>query len=223
MGLQGAVGAGHRMARAAEADLAAMVATFSQAFADDPGLSWIWPDRADRLQRLPHFFDAIVRGTLSAGVALRSEAATAVSLWRRPERIHPDDAETRQVLPSLARAFDIGGERSQLMSSVLKRHQPATPGWWYLQFIGVRPEAQGSGLGGAAIRAGLDLAGSGDAPVYVEVMNPANLGYYRHIGFETVSEFDIPDDGPHVWGMVWRDRRAAPASSGPSGDHDISA
>jgi predicted N-acetyltransferase YhbS len=71
-----------------------------------------------------------------------------------------------------------------------------------LQFIGVRPSAQGSGLGGAAVRAGLDRAASAGMPVYVEVMNPANLGYYSHVGFETLAEFDIPDSGPHVWAMI---------------------
>ena len=34
-------------------------------------------------------------------------------------------------------------------------------------------------------------------------MNPDNLGYYRHVGFRVIDEFDIPDAGPHVWGMLW--------------------
>ena len=33
------------------------------------------------------------------------------------------------------------------MGATLKPHQPAEFDWWYLQFIGVRPEAQGTGLG----------------------------------------------------------------------------
>jgi len=192
------------MELASEADLAAMVATLSEAFADDPGLSWIWPDRDRRQERLPHFFHAIVQGTMDAGVALRSAGADAVSLWRKPGRIHPDDAETRRNRSSLARAFDAGGERSQLMSATLKAHQPSGFAWWYLQFIGVRPAAQGTGCGGAAVRAGLKLACASCEPVYVEVMNPTNLGYYQHVGFETVTEFDVPDGGPHVWGMIWR-------------------
>src|SRR5690242_5538076 len=86
------------MELASDVDVAAMVATFSEAFADDPGLSWIWPDREDRLQRLPHFFQAIVQGTMDAGVALRSGGTDAVSLWRKPGRIHPEEAETRRNL-----------------------------------------------------------------------------------------------------------------------------
>ena len=89
------------------------------------------------------------------------------------------------------------------MGATLKQHQPTTYPWWYLQSIGVRPEARGTGLGGAIIRAGLERAAREQMPVYVEVINPDNLGYYTHMTFKTVTEFDIPDSGPHVWGMLW--------------------
>lgn len=180
-----------------------MVAALCDAFADDPGLGWIWPDREDRLRRLPHFFKAIVGGTLANGVGFNSTGGEAVSLWRQPGRVHPGRFELLLGLPNMARAFGVGRERSQLMSATLKAHQPTQFAWWYLQFIGVRPAAQGSGLGGAAVRAGLELARAAGMPVYVEVMNPANVGYYHHVGFEAVDEFDIPGGGPHVWAMIY--------------------
>jgi GNAT superfamily N-acetyltransferase len=193
-----------RIIQGKEPDTLRMVESFSAAFADDPGLAWIWPDRADRLTRLPHFFAAIVGGTISNGVALRSVAYEAISLWRRPGRIMPTDQEMTPWRADMAKAFSSGAERSQLMSVTLKRHPPEGIRWWYLQFIGVRPEMQGTGFGGKVIRAGLELAAAEGLPVYVEVMNPDNLGYYNHVGFETVAEFDIPDFGPHVWAMLWR-------------------
>jgi hypothetical protein len=179
-----------------------MIASLCEAFAEDPGLSWIWPERADRLQRLPYFFKAIVKGTVSNGIAIHSARSDAVSLWRQPGKIDPTRFEILRGLPSMAKAFRSGRERAQLMSATLKANRPANIAWWYLQFIGVRPAAQGTGLGGAAIRAGLHLARKARMPVYVEVMNPANLGYYQHVGFKTIVEFDIPDAGPHVWAML---------------------
>lgn len=190
--------------RAQSCDSEKLVQTFCEAFADDPGLAWIWPDRADRLARLPHFFAPIVGGTIVHGIALRSEASDAVSLWRQPGRIAPTPEEMAPWLPSMGKAFSSGAKRSHLLGATLKAHQPQDFAWWYLQFIGARPSAQGTGLGGGVIRAGLDLAAAAGMPVYVEVMNPDNLGYYRHVGFETVAEFDIPDSGPHVWAMLWR-------------------
>lgn len=191
------------MARASESDAGPMVRSFCEAFADDPGLAWIWPDRDDRIARLPDFFAPIVGGTLLNGIALRSGGAEAVSLWRQPGRIDPQVEEMAPWHANMARAFSAGGERSQLMGRTLKARKPAGFDWWYLQFIGVRPSAQGLGLGGAAVRAGLDLAQAEGMPVYVEVMNPDNLGYYRHVGFEVIDEFDIPQAGPHVWAMLW--------------------
>lgn len=141
---------------------------------------------------------------MANGVALCTPEAEAVSLWRQPPRIHPGQGEIEAGLPSTARAFSAGHQRSQLMGEVLKAHQPKDFEWWYLQFIGVHPNAQGTGLGGAIIGAGLERASQAGMPVYVEVMNPDNLGYYMHIGFETLSEFDIPDSGPHVWAMLYR-------------------
>jgi len=192
------------MVQATERDAAPMAQSFCQAFADDPGLAWIWPDRDDRIGRLPYFFATIVGGTLAHGVGVRSECSAAVSLWRRPGAITPTAEEMAPFHAELGQAFGSGGQRSQLMAAALKAHQPADYPWWYLQFIGVSPTAQGTGLGGAVIRAGLELAAAQDLPVYVEVMNPDNFGYYSHVGFETVAEFDIPDSGPHVWAMLWR-------------------
>lgn len=191
------------MQRATSRHKQAMIASMCAAFADDPGLVWIWSDRADRLQRLPSFFKAIIGGTMANGVALHSaENSAAVSLWRRPGRISPGTLEILFGLLSMAKAFRVGRERAGLMSTTLKAHQPTDYPWWYLQFIGVHPDAQGSGLGGAAIRAGLELARAAGMPTYVEVMNPDNLGYYRHAGFKVIDEFDIPDAGPHVWAML---------------------
>lgn len=192
------------MLRASSRDKAAMISSLCEAFADDPGLSWIWPEREDRLQRLPFFFKPIVAGTMANGIALHSIDSAAVSLWRQPGRITPGRMEIFRSLPSLVKAFATGRERSQLMGSTLKAHQPTGFDWWYLQFIGVKPDSQGAGLGGAAIQAGLNLAHAAGMPVYVEVMNPDNVGYYHHAGFETINEFDIPDAGPHVWAMLSR-------------------
>lgn len=188
-----------------ESDARKMVSSFCASFVDDPGLAWIWPDKSDRLTRLPHFFVPIVGGTIANGASFRSEAGDAVSLWRRPERITPTAGEMAPWHADMAKAFSSGHERSQLLGATLKAHQPDGFRWWYLQFIGVRPEAQGKGLGADVIRAGLQLAAADNAAVYVEVMNPANLGFYKHLGFETVEEFDIPDSGPRVRAMLWRE------------------
>lgn len=189
-------------------DVPAMTVSLCDAFADDPTLVWLWPNRDDRLRRLPYFFRAVVQGSRRHGVALHTAGSDAVSLWRPPGRVHPGPLEILQGLPSMAKAFSAGRERSKALSKVLREHQPQDRRWWYLQFIGVRGSAQGSGLGGAVLRDGLALADAASDPVYVEVMEAGNLAFYRHAGFEVVDTFDLPDGGPRTWTML-RPARAA--------------
>jgi hypothetical protein len=56
------------------ADLTRLVDTLSSAFQNDPALSWILPDPAQRRLRLPKLFDIIVRSDLAAGSGDRNRA-----------------------------------------------------------------------------------------------------------------------------------------------------
>ena len=76
------------------ADLTRLVDTLSSAFQNDPALSWILPDPAQRRLRLPKLFDIIVRSDLAAGSVLRSESCEAVTLWRAPGKAHVSLMET---------------------------------------------------------------------------------------------------------------------------------
>ncbi|MCB2080124.1 MAG: GNAT family N-acetyltransferase [Novosphingobium sp.] len=181
-----------------------MARTLADAFADDPGLSWIIPDASERKARLPDFFGPMVRGAIDYGLALRSAGNEAVTLWRLPGRIHPGFFETMRALPQLRKALGDGGQRARLMGDTLKDHAPDFA-YWYLQFVGVHPEAQGTGLGSAAIRAGLEQAEGAGLPVYLEAAKAENVAIYRKLGFRITQEWDIPDGGPHFWGML-RDR-----------------
>jgi hypothetical protein len=70
------------------ADLTQLVNTLSSAFQNDPALSWILPDPAQRRLRLPKLIDIVVRSDLAAGSVLRSESCEAVTLWRAPGKAH---------------------------------------------------------------------------------------------------------------------------------------
>ena len=47
-----------------------------------------------------------------------------------------------------------------------------------------------------------DIADAAGLPCYLETETAANVGYYRHHGFEVRTEWDVPPDGPHMWGML---------------------
>jgi ribosomal protein S18 acetylase RimI-like enzyme len=83
-------------------------------------------------------------------------------------------------------------------------HHPKGITYFYLHYAGVLPEHQGKGWGGAAIRAGLDKADAAGIPALLETATERNVGLYTSLGFEILSEWDVPKGGPHFWTMMRR-------------------
>jgi ribosomal protein S18 acetylase RimI-like enzyme len=79
---------------------------------------------------------------------------------------------------------------------------------YYLQFIGVRPERWGAGIGSALLRAMLDRCDFEGAAAYLEADERSKL-LYKKYGFEAIAKLRLPE-GPNVWPM-WR----APAARWP--------
>src|ERR1700730_276871 len=92
---------------------------------------------------------------------------------------------------------EIVGERMKLKTNRIGRERTA-------RYAGVRPEHQGKGWGGAAIREGLTRARSGGLPVYLETAKESNVALYLKLGFKVVGEWDVPEGGPHFWSILWK-------------------
>ena len=189
---------------ATRADAPAMERTLAAAFIDDPALSWIIPDRKERLRRYPAFFKPAVRHDLAHGFALRSGAGEAVTLWRHPGDAKAGLGETLASLPGYLAALGRRLPRALMVSETIGVHLPKEFAFLYLHYAGVAPEHQGRGLAGAAIRAGQARAAALGLPVHLETATEKNLGIYLRLGFAVTGEYDVPRGGPHFWSMLWR-------------------
>ena len=69
----------------------AAVATLAAAFQDDPAVSWIIPDAAERTLRLPRMFSWLWDDHQRHGIALGTPGGEAVTLWRLPGKVHHHD------------------------------------------------------------------------------------------------------------------------------------
>lgn len=79
----------------------------------------------------------------------------------------------------------------------------------YLFSIGVRPSAQGKGLGRKLIQPVLDACDRTGTIAYLENSNPANTGFYASCGFENLGEPIYPEPGsPPLQPMVREPRRS---------------
>ncbi|WP_373488922.1 GNAT family N-acetyltransferase [Blastomonas sp.] len=180
----------------------AIVETLSLAFQDDPAVSWILPDANQRRVRLPRMFGILTPADLASGMALRSPGDEVASLWRAPGKAHTPTLQMLALGWPLMRTFGSALARALGVSGAIDGHHPKGIDYWYLHYVGVRPQSQGKGWGGAVVRAGLERARSEGKPVFLETATPANVGLYQNLGFRVLSEWDVPRGGPHFWSML---------------------
>ena len=89
----------------------------------------------------------------------------------------------------------------KVAEAMYARHPKPQP-HWYLRYVGVAPDAQGKGLGGAMIRAGIARAAQHGCGVLLETATQSNVAIYARLGFETIDEWSVPGGGPQFWTMT---------------------
>jgi hypothetical protein len=192
----------HAARRLTAADRPAAVSTLAAAFADDPAMTFIWPDPAERARRLPAFMELIWDGDMAdpsaGGSGWGTANAEAVTLWLPPGHASPSFLDLLKQAPRLWRVFGTAVPRALVLSHALGANHPLEP-HAYLHFAGCHPAHQGRGLGGSAIRAGLAAAGA--LPAFLETPKESNVGLYQALGFRVVNDYQIPR-GPRFWAMA---------------------
>lgn len=166
-------------------------------------MSYMIPDRAERVRRLERFFPLIVAEDLAAGHALHSPQSEVATLWRGPDNLHVPLWRMAGALPAYWRALGGNLGRALRLSSAIEAHQPKDLRFSHLHFAGVDPAFQGKGWGGTAIRAGQERARAAGLPVFLETATHSNVGLYQSLGFAITREYDISGVGPHFWTMLW--------------------
>lgn len=185
---------------ALRADLPVIVETWVDAFSGDPFFRWIAPD----VESWPRFGEA----WLSFIAALCFERGhtfvgdqVAVA-WVPPDLdlVGPDDvARGRDLIAEHA-----GDERAdEALGAILgARSYGLVEPHWTLQYVGVRPGAQGSGLGARVVEAGLAVVDADGLPCSLTSTNPRNLTFYGRFGFGVVAEVSLPDGAATLRPMV---------------------
>lgn len=182
-------------------DKAQVVATLSQAFQTDPALGWILQEPDNRRRRLPKLFNLLHDAYGEHGMVLQSPGGEAASIWKAPfAGATEPDGGLKMILNMIA-IFGFAVGRGKRVSDALDQHRPKHP-YWYLAFVGVRPEFQGKGWGGAIIRDALARIEGDGLPAYLETATPENVPLYLRLGFEIIEEWDVPGGGPHFWSML---------------------
>ena len=172
----------------------------ARAFHDDPVFRWFSPDDGRRRVMLPGLFAVFVGAFLRHGEAYADDGAAGAALWAGPgvDPISSDpDAGGR-----LAAVAGIDAPRLFAIVEALEARTPAEP-HHHLQFLGVVPERQGAGLGGALMAPVLARCDRDGAAAYLEATSERNRALYERYGFRAHGSIRVPD-GP-VLHRMWRD------------------
>jgi ribosomal protein S18 acetylase RimI-like enzyme len=196
-----------RRRHALAADLPSLSAVLSRSFHDDPQMEFLFPDQATREADLRVMFAVIASAGLRRGhtyaLADTDGAIVSAAIWSPPEVQSLSEAEAGPLVEAIVGRYgDDGLLRVGAMSEAMEANHPGDP-HLYLFVVGVDPSQQGRGLGESLLAPTLAHCDATGTAAYLESSNPRNLGFYRRLGFETVSEF-YPEGGPLFTGM-WRD------------------
>ena len=177
-------------------DLPQLAITSTRAFADDPLMRWFFPDDVDYEAINPQLVDHMCKRWHAQGSLWCSGDGAAMAGWVPPGRPEVDVGpwpEFGHPEWRLARFAAIG--EALHANTPNERH-------WYLNMLATHPDWQRRGLGSALLEVVFDRARQDGLPCYLETETEANVAYYHHHGFEVRSEWDLPDGGPHMWGML---------------------
>ncbi|MBE2267137.1 MAG: GNAT family N-acetyltransferase [Anaerolinea sp.] len=184
-----------------------VIEVLATAFENDPLWQYLVPDLARRRIVIRKFFRVGFRLSVAAGQAYGvGEPLTGVAVWSLPQR---QRANPLIVLNGdlLALIFSSGvgaiAKAAPIFSQFDRLHTTYAPEQpqYYLNSIGVLPEAQGKGLASQLIKPFLEQADKEGLSAYTETMTPSNVPIYEHYGFKVMEEYRVPQTDLAIWSL----------------------
>lgn len=188
-------------------DVEACALVLAHAFQDDPGTIIFEPDADRRATLLPAFFRAFVAGALdeAGDLVVAGDPIVGIASWFGPERHGPSpDAMAANGFGDLLEAAgpDAAGRLLTMVGELETQHRRLAEGTHLrLEFFGVEPSHQGTGVGTALIEHGHRRADELGIPAYLETFTRGNVAYYGQRGWQVVGEYTVGDGVP-VYGMI---------------------
>ena len=129
-------------------------------------------------------------------------AVLGAAIWLSPG-VKAFDHTALQQLMMLPLLLSIAGfqgmDRGRALGGKLAGYHPKQP-HAHLVFLGVSPQAQGSGVGSALLKQTLAPVDAQGLTAYLETSTPRNVELYQRHGFDVTGEFELP--GLHFWCMT---------------------
>jgi ribosomal protein S18 acetylase RimI-like enzyme len=172
------------------------------AFQNDPISTFLFPDPLRRTEVQPAFFQAFSAIALETGGAIYlTEDGMATTVWfAGGEGEDTDDT----FMTRFDMLTDDETDRFATLAGWMAENHPTRGAHRHLQFIGVHPDQQRTGAGGALLRHNLAIVDEMGVPAYLEASSTLSPPLYQRHGFEHIGTPFGADPGPKMYPM-WRE------------------
>lgn len=179
----GAVPPAVRVAQPQESN--ALASALAAAFFDDPVFGWLIGPGPSRMARLQRYFAIQLAHTFTDGCVWTSDGSAGAALCMPPGKWHLPVWLMFSNGPRFGDVFRARLPRAIGLLTAIERKHLRGPHHYFAN-IGVRPEAQGKGLGRTLMRPTLDRCDAEGLPAYLEASSERNAALYERLGFQCV-------------------------------------
>jgi ribosomal protein S18 acetylase RimI-like enzyme len=190
-------------------DIPQLSEVLALSFEKDPVMSWVMRTDNKRLDALRDLYTYSIEESLRYGEETTTEDLRACAVWLPPEAMKEKlpPLYILRMLPHYIHWAGIGRlGRLLKLFELFEKKRPEKP-HFYLDFIGVKPEAQGSGYASTLLEYTLNRLDTEGISAYLESSNIRNNLLYQRNGFRITEEIHLPE-GPTLWCM-WRNPKHA--------------
>ncbi|MFP5319894.1 MAG: GNAT family N-acetyltransferase [Acidimicrobiia bacterium] len=173
--------------------------------AEYPAFRHVFPDPRRRARALRPFFLATVADAVpfeAVYAAVDGPRVLGAAVWLPPGAFPWSAWRKARAAPAFLRVLLADprhfGAFAKVGANAEKAH-PEEP-HWFLEVLGIRPEAQRQGLGTRLVEPALARADAAGLPCLLETSDPANVAFYERFGF-TVADAAltlVPGGPTHV-------------------------
>ncbi len=179
-------------------ELTNAASVLARAFRDNPGITAMLgtknPERRlSLLERLTPVLTRAYRDHAEAWIVRAPDGTIAgVALTAAPDGYPPRPAMELQIAWDVMRALPLVTTARLGVSDAILRHYHMQGRHHYLFMLGVSPERQGQGYGGALLRALSTRANDGRLPCYLETDKLSSVRLYERHGYVVTRQRTFP-------------------------------
>lgn len=179
------------MKKAAYGDKVLVKNILSKSFDKNQSVNYIAQQDEVREKRIAALMDYSFEICFNYGEVYLSDDNKACALV-----LYPDRKKTtfKSILEDIKLLFNCIGlsniGKAMKRESAIKKIQPNVP-MYYLWFIGVDPDSQGTGIGTQLMKEVIEDSRVQLRPIYLETSTQRNLPWYKKFGFDVYSDLDL--------------------------------